>query len=103
VTAPTITAIVPNNEDATLGVLPYQIEVRGKLEPLVKVVRLMDLDSGDVTVSVQTPVTDGKPLLTLSAMDSIARRILPGARVYVGNKGHAAVKRRIYAADAPAA
>lgn len=97
-TAPTITAIRPNTEDETLGTLPYEVEVKGKLEPLVKVVRSMDLDSGDVTVSVQTPVTDGKPLLSLSAMDSIARRILPGARVYAGNKGHAAVKRRIYAA-----
>lgn len=97
-TAPTITAIRPNNEDATLGALPYEIEVKGKLEPLVKVVKMLDLEDGSVTVSVQTPVTDGKPLLTLSAMDSIARRILPGARVYAGNKGHAAVKRRIYAA-----
>jgi hypothetical protein len=97
-TAPTITAIRANNEDATLGVFPYEIEVKGKTEPLVKVVKLLDLETGAVTVSVQTPVTDGKPLLTLSAMDSIARRILPNARVYAGNKGHAAVKRRIYAA-----
>lgn len=98
-TAPTITAIRPINEDETLGKLPYEVEVKGKLEPLVKVVRLLDLEDGSITVSVQTPVTDGKPLLTLSAMDSIARRILPGARVYAGNKGHAAVKRRIYAAS----
>jgi hypothetical protein len=96
VTAPTITAIRPNTDDETLGKLPYEVEVKGRTEPLVKVVRLLDLDSGAVTVSVQTPVTDGKPLLSLSAMDSIARRILPGARVYAGNKGHAAVKRRMY-------
>lgn len=98
-TAPTITAIRPNTDDETLGKLPYEVEVKGKPEPLVKVVRLLDLEDGSITVSVQTPVTDGKPLLSLSAMDSIARRILPGARVYAGNKGHAAVKRRMYAAS----
>ncbi|UDL16712.1 hypothetical protein SEA_ATUIN_319 [Arthrobacter phage Atuin] len=98
-TAPTITAIRENTEDATLGVLPYEIEIRGQFEPSVKVVRTMDLETGSMSVSVQTPVADGKPLLSLSAMDQVARRILPGARVLMSSKAHGAVKRRIYAAD----
>lgn len=98
-TAPTITAVRPNTEDRTLYTLPYEVEVKGQPEPRVKVKLVTDVETGALTVSVETPVADGKPLLNLSAMDSIARRILPGARVYAGNKGHAAVKRRMYAAD----
>jgi hypothetical protein len=97
-TAPTITAISEIREDLTLSTLPYLIEVKGKPEPRVKVVRTLDNDTGEVTVSVQTPVADGEPLLSLSAMDSIARRIKPGARVIEPNAvRHDALKRRIYA------
>lgn len=73
---------------------PYALEVRGAAVPNALVYSLLDMDTGALTVTVQVPKEGGKPVLALSTMDALARRVKPDARAYAGNKGGAAVVRR---------
>jgi len=98
-TAPVITNLVVDTDAMTLGVWPFKVELKGKPEPRLKVRKLQDLSTGELTVSIEAPVVDGKPIVAVSTMDTIARRVLDGARVYAGNKG-GTVRYRRYAATA---
>lgn len=74
------------NEDASVwGVERFDVEIKDSKVPNVIVERRTDPNNGFVSVLVQVPVVARKPVLSLSTMDAIARRILPDARVYAGN------------------
>lgn len=82
-------------EQATLAETPYAVEVRGVAMPAVKVVKVQDLVRGGYSVRVEVPKVDGRPILSVSTMDALARRVMPAAKVYAGNRG-GAVTRRLY-------
>lgn len=63
-------------ENVSLAVTPYRVEIKGKYDPRVKVERVQDLIKGGYLVMVQAPAG----LLALSTMDALARRVDPGAR-----------------------
>ena len=84
-------------DEVTLDRTPYAVEVKGQAMPSVKVVRVQNLTMGGYTIWVEVPKVDGRPILAVSTMDALARRVAPGAKVYGGNKG-GAVLRRVYSA-----
>lgn len=81
------TAVVPNRDEASVNLMPYNVSVAGNPEPRVKAVRMVSPLTGDVTIRLTVPVIDGTPLLALSTMDATARRIAPSARVSKYGKG----------------
>lgn len=93
-----ITSLEPNREDATLGLTPYAVTIKGSPEPRVKIVESRDITTGKATVRIIAMAAAGMPVLALPTLDQIARRILPGARVTARLHGSAAFT-RVYAAD----
>lgn len=73
---------------------PYVLEVRGAAIPNALVHEMLDINTGSVTVLVQVPKSDGKPVLAVSTIDAIARRVKAGARAYAGNQGGPLMVRR---------
>lgn len=92
-TASVITALVPNTNDMLFGEVPYLLEIKGQPEPRVKVTELNNWDKGVKTVKIVAQAAENVPVLPLSTLDQIARRILPGARVTAKIKGHAGLHR----------
>ena len=78
------------------GITRYDLEIRGQVVPGVIVEKRTD-EKNNVTIHVQTPVVDGKWLLSPSAMAAVAERLKPGCRAYAGNAGHPRVRFRRYA------
>lgn len=68
-----------------LGVTKYDLEIKDAVVPNVIVEKHTDVNTGFESVLVQSPIRDGKAVLSLSTMDAIARRIIPDARKYAGN------------------
>lgn len=92
-----ITKLEENKELSSFGVTRFDLEVNGQTIPGVIVEKLTDAKN-NVTVRVQTPLVDGKWMLSPSAMLAVAKRILPGAKAYAGNAGHPKVRYRMYSA-----
>lgn len=90
-----ITKLEENRELSSLGTTRYNLEVRGQVIPGVIVEKHTD-EQNNVTVRVQTPLVDGKWLLSPSAMLAVADRLIPGAHAYAGNAGHPKVRYRLY-------
>ena len=84
-------------DEVTLDRTPYAVEIRGQAMPSVKVVRVQNLTVGGYTIYVEVPKVNGRPILAVSTMDALARRVSPVATVYGGNKG-GEVLRRVYSA-----
>lgn len=89
-TAPVVTNVTEDRDNATLGVFPLKIEIKGKPEPLVKVAKLQDLNTGTMSVRVTAPKE-----FPLSTLDAIARRVLPGSKIRTSGRGPATI--RVYA------
>jgi hypothetical protein len=96
-----ITALEPVASGITFSAsaveTPYTLEIKGQPEPMVKVTRLVNPENGSKMVRIVAMASAGQPILSLSTMDAIARRILPNARVTTANKGSAAFF-RLYSA-----
>lgn len=90
-----ITGFEVITEEVTLERTPYAVEIRGEAMPAVKVTKVQNLTMGGYTIWVEVPKVDGRPILAVSTMDALARRVKPDARAYGGNKG-GAVLRRVY-------
>jgi hypothetical protein len=86
-----ITALVPDLDNMLLGITPFKLELKGKPEPRVRVEKIQDMENGGFTVRIVAPAD-----VALSTLDAIARRVVPDARVYAGNKG-GPTKVRLYA------
>lgn len=95
-TASVITGFAKNVEDATLGRTPYVVEIKGQNPGGVRVAELMDADTGTVSIEVIAPAPDGKPVLALSTMDALARRVRATAKVAFNGQGPTTL-RRVYA------
>lgn len=80
-----ITKLVKDEDASVWGAERFALEIKGAVVPNVIVERRVDIQNGFESVLVQTPIVDGKPVLTLSTQDAIARRIITDARVYAGN------------------
>lgn len=78
-------------DNVTLAVTPYRVEVKGIRDPRLKVERVQDLKNGGYYVLVQAPAG----MLALSTMDAIARRVDPKARA-LSNMAGKTVHVRIY-------
>jgi hypothetical protein len=72
---------------------PYTLEVRGAKVPNALVHEVLDMETGAIRITVQSPLVDGKPVLALSTMDAIARRVKPGVKAYV-SQGRMVLVRR---------
>lgn len=81
------TAVMADRDNAGVNKMPYLVTVAGQPEPRVKALRTVNPNTGEITVSLMVPVTDGSPLLALSTLDATARRINPNARVSRSRKG----------------
>lgn len=90
-----ITKLEENKELSSFGVTRYDLEVAGKEIPGVIVEKNTDAQN-NVTLRLQTPLVDGKWLLSPSAMLAVAQKIKPGAKAYAGNAGHPKVRVRLY-------
>jgi hypothetical protein len=82
-----ITELSPIMEDALWGKTPYALSIKGQPEPRVKVKEVLDVNTGETSVEIIALVDDDKPVLALSTLDQIARRIKPDARVQHSRKG----------------
>jgi hypothetical protein len=86
-TAPVVTNVTEDRDNATLGVFPLRIELKGKPEPRVKVARIQDQNTGAFSVRIIAPKT-----FQPSTLDAVARRVLPGSKLVVGGKGPAHIR-----------
>lgn len=94
-----ITKLEARTEDQTYGRIPYDVEIKGEAPANVVVAKLPKLSAATQTlVEITTPLVGGSPLLALSTMDAIARRILPDAKVLTSYSG-ASARRRVYASN----
>lgn len=94
-TAPVVTNLTRNLDAAAVDSMPYIVELRGTVEPRIKAIRRVT--DGHVSAVIQVPLIEDKPLVAVSTMDAIARRILgAGARVYGGADLKGGFKRRMY-------
>lgn len=96
-TAPVAIALTPDVDALTVGVTPFKLEIAGQPEPFVKVEKIQDLKTGDYSVRITALGNAGKPARALSTLDTIARRIIDGARVTVAGKSKAGTVIRHYA------
>jgi hypothetical protein len=86
-TAPVVTNVIEDRDNATLGVFPLRIELKGKPEPRVKVARIQDQNTGAFSVRIVAPKD-----FPLSTLDAVARRVQPGSKLVVGGKGPAHIR-----------
>lgn len=68
-----------------IDTVKYDLEIHGAPVPNVIVEKRTDMENGFESVLIQVPIVDGKPVLAVSTMDAIARRVMPSARRYAGN------------------
>lgn len=94
-TAPVITELSRDLDSSAVGDLRYIVALKGQREPRLKVSRLQT-ESGAIVVIVEAPKVDGKPIVAVSTMDAIARRIDPSARAGAGLNGSTRVQRRYF-------
>lgn len=86
-TAPVVTALIEDRDNMTLGELPIKVELKGQPAPLVKVVKLQDLNKGGFTVKITAPLD-----VAVSTLDAIARRVIPNSKVTLAGKGPARIR-----------
>jgi hypothetical protein len=80
--AATITLVEARSEDQTYGRIPYDVEIKGARVGGLAVSKLPKLSAdGQTLVEIKVPAVAGKPVLSLSTLDQIARRVLPEARI----------------------
>jgi hypothetical protein len=83
-----ITALIADTENMTLGVTPFNLEIKGSPEPRVKATTFLDINTGKVSkVRIVTLAADGVPAQPVSTQDAVARRLLPNARVTARHSG----------------
>jgi hypothetical protein len=86
-TASVITALAPITEDKTWTETPFKLELKGETERRVTVKEILDTETGKRVVRIAALAPSGIPVQSLSTLDAIARRIIPGARVTSNFKG----------------
>lgn len=86
-TVSVITGLTQNIDETVLGFMPFDVELRGKREPRVKVHKLQDYKTGALSVRIDVVAASGKPVVALSTLDAIARRVLDGAKIEKTVKG----------------
>jgi hypothetical protein len=97
--AATITRVEERTEDQTYGRIPYDVEIKGARVGGLSVSKLPKLsDKTQTLVEIKVPAPDGKPVLSLSTLDQIARRVLPEARILSRSKTGSA-RLMIYSID----
>jgi hypothetical protein len=94
-TASVITDISRDLDASSVGDLRYIVSLKGKPEPRLKVSRFQHED-GAIMVIVEAPKVNGKPIVAVSTMDAIARRVEATARAGAGINGSARVQRRYF-------
>lgn len=86
-TAPVVTALIPDTDNLLVGVTPFKVELKGQPAPYVKVEKVQDLNKGGFTVKITAPLK-----VAVSTLDAIARNVIPGAKVTVAGKGPARIR-----------
>lgn len=93
-----ITKLEINDDASTHSVKMYDLDIKDKPRHGVTVKRIFDVWTGKTVVKISSIVKDGAPVLSLSTMDAVARRIIPNARVENVVKG-SKITIREYAAN----
>lgn len=86
-TAPTVTAVVPDFDHLLVGITPFRVELHGKPAPHIKCEKLQDQTTGEFSLKVTAPKTVPLPIL-----DQVARKADPSAKISLYGKGPAIIR-----------
>lgn len=86
-TAPVVTALIPDTDNLLVGVTPFKVELKGKPAPHVKVQKIQDQNNGSWSVKITAPND-----VAVSTLDAVARNIIKGAKVTLAGKGPARIR-----------